>query len=385
MSTELDFEDASREQSLARIALDGPAGSGKTWTALTLATMLAGPDGTIGVIDTERRSASKYAPPFRFKTLPLSHYHPAELVKGLAKAEQHGIDVVCVDTLSKFWSGAGGMLEIVDQASPQYGGNQFGGWKVARPIEAEMLEALLAYPGHVIVTMRVKTAYEVTTGEDGKKKPVKIGLAPDQRQNIEYEFDIVGDLDLDNTLTISKTRCPELSGAVIRKPDEKLGKKILDWLTEGVKVTSPSDYRSIAEAPGISVPELKTLYGTVREAGMLPAQVLSLRFFPGRVMALADLITEAGQRAKTAQEAAAADAERQGRINEETEAQWVAEWLARLADARSPEAVDGLREDLAVAAHSLVIRKTTGDDLAGEATGREQELIAAAEAKPAAA
>ena len=44
------FQPATRHQLKARIAFDGPTGSGKTWTALAWAQHLAGPDGRIAVI-----------------------------------------------------------------------------------------------------------------------------------------------------------------------------------------------------------------------------------------------------------------------------------------------------------------------------------------------
>lgn len=55
------FQPATRETAKARIALQGPGGSGKTKTALRMAEGLA-KGGQIGVVDTERGSALKYAP-----------------------------------------------------------------------------------------------------------------------------------------------------------------------------------------------------------------------------------------------------------------------------------------------------------------------------------
>jgi len=58
----------------SRLALDGPVGSGKTYTALLTARALAGSDGRVAVIDTERRSASLYADRFAFDTLALGRH-----------------------------------------------------------------------------------------------------------------------------------------------------------------------------------------------------------------------------------------------------------------------------------------------------------------------
>ncbi|HZE34069.1 MAG TPA: ATP-binding protein, partial [Actinoallomurus sp.] len=186
--TAFTFAPATKEAAKARIALAGPSGSGKTYTALVTARALAA-GGKVAVIDTERESASLYADEFTFDTLNMHAYDPRDLVKALGAAGAAGYAVVIVDSLSHFWMGSGGMLEQVDHAAKRsYGGNSFGGWKEARPMERQMIDALLGYPGHVIVTMRTKTEWVVQENERGRKEPKKIGTKPEQRDGIEYEF-----------------------------------------------------------------------------------------------------------------------------------------------------------------------------------------------------
>jgi hypothetical protein len=281
--SEFTFEQATKDQAKARVALAGPSGSGKTYTALSIATALG---DKVAVIDTERGSASKYAPPpsrmgqpgkgeFSFARLDMHRYDPRDLAKALAAAAQAGFDVVIVDSLSKFWSGQGGMLEQVDNAAKRsYGGNSFGGWKEARPMESAMIEALLGFPGHVIVTMRTKTAFEITEDERGRKVPQKIGLKPEQREGIEYEFDIVIDMDLQNAGTVSKSRCPALSGRVIQRPDTSLGEEILAWLTDGKPAMSATDYRDALCTPGIAAEAVKALGTEIRARGLSGASVI---------------------------------------------------------------------------------------------------------------
>ena len=66
------FKKAEKTQSRLRLALCGPAGSGKTYTSLALASEL----GRVAVLDTERGSASKYADRFAFDVVELEDYHP---------------------------------------------------------------------------------------------------------------------------------------------------------------------------------------------------------------------------------------------------------------------------------------------------------------------
>lgn len=293
--TDFAFKPATKAEAKARLAFAGPSGSGKTYTGLIVAARFAGPDGKVAVIDTERGSASKYADEFTFDTLQVHTFDPRDLVKALAAAGAAGYPVVLVDSLSHYWMGTGGMLELVDAAAKRSGGgNSFAGWKEARPHERRMVDALLAYDGHVIVTMRTKSEFVIEENERGKKVPRKIGLKPEQRDNIEYEFDIVGDLDLENTLTISKTRCRALNGAVINRPDAGFADTVLEWL-KGTPAKSVGDYRAAALRDGATYADLRALWNEVRDSGRDGAAVQAE---DGEVMSLGDLIAARGSEAK---------------------------------------------------------------------------------------
>lgn len=284
------FVPATREAARARIALCGPSGSGKTYTALTLAAVLG---DRIAVVDTEHGSASKYAggKPFTFDTVSPSRFDPRDLAKLLAAAAGASYDVVVIDSLSHYWSGPGGILELVDDASARARGNSFAGWKDVRPFERQIISALLGYPGHVIVTMRTKTEWVIEDDERGRKTPRKVGTRPEQRDGIEYEFDIVGDLDQDNTLVITKSRCFELSGAVIRKPDAELGKQIAQWLDDGEKLPDANDYRDRALNPETTFDELRAMHAEVKRRGLLGAVLIDEH---GDETTLGDLIVRLG-------------------------------------------------------------------------------------------
>ncbi|WP_063837074.1 ATP-binding protein [Phaeacidiphilus oryzae] len=266
------FAPATREQARARIALEGPEGSGKTYTAMVLATVL-GAGARFAVIDTERGSASKYArgksgTGFDFDVAPLHSFDPRELPKVLASAAQAGYPVVVVDSLSHFWMGKGGMLELVDAVGKRQGsGGGFGGWKEARPWERDMIDALLAFPGHVIVTMRTKTEWLIDDSGP-KKKITKVGTKAEQREGIGYEFDIIGDLDQENTLVISKSRCPALQGQVINRPGPDVAVSILEWLNDGDAAPDLKDLVEQATALTTFV-EARALRDDVERRGLL--------------------------------------------------------------------------------------------------------------------
>jgi hypothetical protein len=302
--TEFTFVPATKEGVKARIAFAGPSGSGKTYTALVTARALAG-TGQIAVIDTERESAKLYADEFTFNTLNMHTYDPRDLVRALGAAGAAGHAVVVVDSLSHFWMGQGGMLEQVDNAAKRsYGGNSFGGWKEARPMERQLIDALLAYPGHVIVTMRTKTEWVVQENDRGRKEPKKIGTKPEQREGIEYEFTIVGDIDLEHTLIISKSRAKPLADAVIKRPDESFGLAVLEWLGNGKEMPNANDYRDRAIDPYVTFEDLGELFNEVKGRGLTGAAVQD---DTGETVSLGQLITKRGHTLKAVPSASAGD------------------------------------------------------------------------------
>jgi len=228
----MQFKRATKEQSYGRIALFGPSGSGKTYTALRIAS---GMGRKIAVIDTERGSASKYADKFSFDVLNLDKHSPLDYVEAIQCAEEAGYDVVIIDSLSHAWMGTGGVMEQVDNASDK---NKFTAWKDPSSQHKKLINAMVGCAMHVIATMRSKTKYEVVTVEKNGRnvtKPEKIGLAPEQREGMDYEFDLLALLNQKHVMTVDKTRCDEFDGFEAEKVGEEFGKKFLAWVRGGVR------------------------------------------------------------------------------------------------------------------------------------------------------
>jgi len=236
MATPLTFQRATKAQARARIALIGVSGSGKTFTALTFAGVLG---QRVALIDTEHGSASKYADEFAFDFLNLDDFAPARYVEALEAAAAAGYDVVIIDSLSHAWAGKGGALEMVDNAAARPGSNKYTAWRDVTPWHNRLIDTIIASPCHVIATMRAKTEYVIEKDEKGNTTIRKVGLAPVQRDGMEYEFDIVADMDASNTLMVSKTRCPALRQATVRMPGAETAEVIKAWLSDGVDAPEP--------------------------------------------------------------------------------------------------------------------------------------------------
>jgi len=227
------IEKATKLQAKGRIAITGPAGAGKTYTALLLAMELQG-DGRTLFLDSEGRSSEKYADEFDYDIIPLAPPYSVKTYFDAIKfaGEQDGYSVIIVDSLSHAWAGEGGALEQVDAAKAKSRGNSFVAWRDVTPTQWKMVEAILQNPKHVIACMRSKMDYLME--KDGNKTSVKkVGLAPIQRAGMEYEFDVVIDMDWDHRGIISKTRMNSIADKVYMKPGKELGQEIAAWLGSG--------------------------------------------------------------------------------------------------------------------------------------------------------
>lgn len=226
------FVRATKSQIKARVALEGPTGAGKTLTALSWASAFG---ERIAVLDTERGRARLYSDRFTFDVQELSPpFSPQAYERCLREASDY--DVIVVDSLSHAWEGEGGVLDIVDAAATRAHGNSFAGWKEGTPALRSLIDRMLGLNAHLIVTMRSKMEYVLDTDQRGKQVPRKVGMAPIMRQNVDYEFDLVADMDLEHRMVISKSRCSLLADRVIPSGEAKAheaAQEFLAWLNDG--------------------------------------------------------------------------------------------------------------------------------------------------------
>jgi len=224
------FRKAERKKAKLRLGILGPAGSGKTYSALLIAQGLG---GRVALLDTEHGSGELYSQMMDYDVATLTPpFTPQRYIEIIHEAEKAGYNTLIIDSLSHAWSGEGGVLDMHDKASSATR-NSFTAWREVTPHHNALVDAILQSPIHIIATMRTKTAYEVTT-ENGKTKVAKVGLAPVQREGMEYEFTVVFDLSLDgHVATATKDRTSLFDGRHF-VPNIEIGKELLDWLESGV-------------------------------------------------------------------------------------------------------------------------------------------------------
>ena len=221
---------AERRKAKLRLAICGVSGSGKTYSALKIAK---GIGGRVCIIDTENGSADLYSNEFEYDVIDLcAPYTLSRYIEAIKAAEDEGFDVIIIDSLSHAWAGEGGALDMQEkEVEKQRVKNSYTAWAKVTKDHNALINAILGSKCHIIGTMRSKQAYEIVN-DAGKSKPVKLGLAPIQREGMEYEFTVVFDIGRNHYAISSKDRT-NIFGESEFIPGENDGVKLLSWLNTG--------------------------------------------------------------------------------------------------------------------------------------------------------
>lgn len=248
--TQIKARRAKREQLIAAVQIAGPSGAGKTLGALLVAYGMMKekyPDlneydlwGKIGLIDTEHERSLVYEGMEKhnvkigeFVFIPLEKpYTVSRYNQAVKVAKDEGAEVVIIDSISHAWDQEGGLLDLQQQK----GGN-FQAWRDVNPVYAEFIDLItgVTHKIHTISTTRQKQEYAMEQSETGKLKVTKLGLKQVQRDSLEYEFQLVFNVDMEHVARTSKDN----SGLFEEKPSvltPEVGKKLIQWLEKGVDV-----------------------------------------------------------------------------------------------------------------------------------------------------
>jgi len=231
----MSFKKAERFLTNPTIAVTGPTGSGKTFSALRMASGIAKAMGKrFAVIDAENGSASLYSEYFDFDTLNLTPPFTTEkYIQAISDAEKGGYCALVIDSITHAWAGEGGLLEQKAQLDARPASNHWTNWN---PIKAKDLKFKSAYLHSsipfLIATMRSKMEY-AQSEDGGKKKVQKVGMAPVQSDGIEYEFSVVFDVAMNHECEVSKDRTHLFDKTPIFTITEETGEMMVNWRASG--------------------------------------------------------------------------------------------------------------------------------------------------------
>ena len=216
---------AERKQAKIRLGLQGPSGSGKSYSALQIAFGLCNSWDKIVVIDSESNSAHLYSDLGNYSVISIAKpFSPEKYAQALELCESQGFEVIIIDSISHEWEGQGGILDIHSSMV----GNSFTNWAKVTPRHNSFIQSLLASPSHVIATVRTKTDY-VLSEKNGKTVPEKVGLKGITKEGLDYEFTIVFDIDIKHMANSSKDRTGIFMDQPPLIPSYKTGERIRKW------------------------------------------------------------------------------------------------------------------------------------------------------------
>lgn len=220
---------AERRKAKLRLGIAAPSGAGKTYSALMMAF---GIGGKVGMIDTEHGSGDLYAHLGEYDIITLEPpYSVAKYMEAVKAFEDAGYTTIIIDSLSHAWAGEGGLLDKQGKIADR-GVNSFAAWRTITPEHNSLVNAMLKSPAHIIATMRSKQEYVLEINEKGKQTPRKVGMAPVQREGMEYEFTVMLDIGTDHIASTTKDRTGIFDGQFF-KVGKETGQTLLAWLETG--------------------------------------------------------------------------------------------------------------------------------------------------------
>lgn len=248
------FRKAERRKAKLRLGVAGGPGSGKTASALLIAYGITGDWAKIGMADTENHSGELYVGAtiggvhfgeYQYTEIA-KPYTPQKYIDAIKEAEAEGLECLILDSLTHAWAGEGGLLDqqgIIAERT----GNSWTAWRKVSPLHNQLVETMLASKIHIIATIRAKMEYAQIT-ENGKSQVKKMGMAPIQREGMEYEFTVFFDLSQDHTAGSTKDRTSLFDGTFFR-PSVATGQALLQWLETGMAAPAPEPEPAPVQQP----------------------------------------------------------------------------------------------------------------------------------------
>lgn len=236
----LEFKKAVRRALPMQLGMSAPSGGGKTLSALLVAAGLAGPDGKVIVIDTERGRASLYSDNKRVRAaLPQGYdvieieqpYHPKHFIEAIGMCERAGYAVCILDNESDSWNGPGGCEDIAEADK--------GRWNNAKKWNKRMKIAIALSDMHFIELFKAQEKSKIIdkrVSASGKEEVLNLGVLPVCEKNAIFPLLLHFAIDPISHLATEKKHFEELAHffgtpKLLTKED---GEKLRDWNAGGL-------------------------------------------------------------------------------------------------------------------------------------------------------
>lgn len=217
------------------LALAGPQGCGKTYTALKIGRGMVSKPSELGLLDTESKRGSLYADildgQFLIADL-VPPFSPSRYAQAIKEFQEAGVKVLVIDSGSHEWEGEGGCDDIAN--APLAAGRKMANWVGAKREHKGFMNTLLHCDMNIIVCLRAR---EKTDFKD-PAKPVSLGIQPICEKN--FMFEVTASLLMENEgKTQQFLKMPyyfkEAFGSGTGYLGEETGRKIIEWINTGEK------------------------------------------------------------------------------------------------------------------------------------------------------
>lgn len=221
---------AQKRQLALKILCSGSSGSGKTKSALRLATGIVGKTGgSIYLINTEGDRGEMYANEFDYQIIDLPEPRsPENYIEAIKYCMNEGASVIIIDSLSHEWN-------YLNEQVNNMQGNSFNNWGRQKPRHRKLVDFIVEAKVHIIATGRGKDEYVMEVNDKGKSTPKKIGVGIQQEKDTEYEYMVTFNIAQDTHVA---TCMKDNTGLFNNKFDvltEKDGEALYDWANSGVE------------------------------------------------------------------------------------------------------------------------------------------------------
>ena len=251
------FKKAIREKVWIKVELSGTSGSGKTKSALRVATGIYSKCGGEGIafISSEGSRSLYYADQYSYDILELDDHSPEKYMSAIDEAVGLGYKVIIIDSSSHEW-------QWLNDLHSKMKGNSFQNWAPLKARHKSFVNKILQCPAHVIVCARSKTEW-VMEDKNGKQVPKKAGLGIEGDKQFDYEFTVALSIDQGTHIASVDDGGKDNTGLFDQKYEvltEKHGVMLYDWANSGAE---PQARPNVVTEPEIPVDEAKELKAAI--------------------------------------------------------------------------------------------------------------------------
>lgn len=277
----IDIAPVTRQGMKLLISLFGMSETGKTYSALKLMAGLEPDPKKRGLLDSEggqrgRAYVDAIDGGYMYGSLT-QPFTPERYAEALQDFVAAGVTTLVVDSVSHAWNAAGGVLDMVENATEK---NDMAKWAKPKRRLGKLTGQWLGCGLHLILCSRGKQPYleEVV---NGKKTYVLGPIVPIQEKSLRFDMTIMALMLGDGEFTVDRQyggKCPgELRPifAAGTKMDEEMGRRLIAWIG-GQDAVTP-EQRSLAmaakEAAELGIIAYQTFWKALtkpQQAGLLP-------------------------------------------------------------------------------------------------------------------